>query len=80
MIMGYVDEGYDEEALELAFQMQRSGIEPNDYTFASILIACSNISVLEKGKQVHALIIKAGFESYILLRAALLQCIQNVEA
>lgn len=71
MIMGYVDEGYDEEALELAFQMQRSGIEPNDYTFASILIACSNISVLEKGKQVHALIIKAGFESHISVKSGL---------
>jgi len=71
MIMGCVDEGYDEEALELAFQMQRSGIEPNDYTFASILSACANISVLEKGKQVHALIIKAGFESYVSVKSGL---------
>ncbi|XP_057827674.2 pentatricopeptide repeat-containing protein At4g21065 [Cryptomeria japonica] len=62
MIAGYVQEGWDREALQLFEQMQQSGSKPDYITFASIQTACANLEELEYGKQNHAHIIKTGSE------------------
>eukprot|EP01018_Ginkgo_biloba_P007965 Gb_22613 [translate_table: standard] len=71
IIMGYVQDGHGEEALKLYLQMRQSGMYPNEFTFASVLSACANLAVLQQGKQVHTHIIKAGCESDVSVKSAL---------
>eukprot|EP01018_Ginkgo_biloba_P028587 Gb_09704 [translate_table: standard] len=62
MITGFVQNGYREEGLKLLSQMQLTGIQPNNFTFASVLRACASLTDLEQGKQVHAHIHKIAFQ------------------
>ncbi|KAI9111483.1 hypothetical protein K1719_017173 [Acacia pycnantha] len=41
--------------------MIRCSINPNSFTLSSVLQACSNLAMLEIGKQIHALTMKKGF-------------------
>ncbi|XP_068644895.1 pentatricopeptide repeat-containing protein At1g11290, chloroplastic-like [Aristolochia californica] len=43
------------------------GISPNQYTFSSILVACSRIRVRETGIQIHCLLVKLGFHSNVVV-------------
>eukprot|EP01018_Ginkgo_biloba_P014106 Gb_03263 [translate_table: standard] len=63
MIAGYAQNGHPDEALELFCQMQRAGINTDHFTLASVIRACTGVTALEQGKQVHAEIIKFGFAS-----------------
>eukprot|EP01018_Ginkgo_biloba_P001634 Gb_19896 [translate_table: standard] len=58
----------DEEALTLFHQMQRTGIQPNQFTFASVLPACGN---LEDLADFHKEIIRSGFDSDVFVGNAL---------
>lgn len=61
MIGGYVQNGENENAMNLYGRMRTEGIMPNELTMASILKACSCLAALEQGKQIHACTIKHGF-------------------
>ncbi|KAL0391542.1 UNVERIFIED_CONTAM: Pentatricopeptide repeat-containing protein [Sesamum latifolium] len=61
MIGGYVQNGDNESAISLYCRMQMEGIAPNELTMASVLKACSSISALEQGKQIHAHVVKNGY-------------------
>eukprot|EP01018_Ginkgo_biloba_P008626 Gb_28769 [translate_table: standard] len=71
MITAYSKNGHGEEALALFYQMQRTGIQPNQFTFASALPACANMADLEHGKEVHGSIIRCGFQADIFVGNAL---------
>eukprot|EP01018_Ginkgo_biloba_P031753 Gb_05982 [translate_table: standard] len=71
MIAAYAKRGCFEEALSLFYQMQRSGIQPNHFTFASVLPACANLATFEHGKEIHEEIIRCGFESDVFVGSAL---------
>ncbi|KAI3956910.1 hypothetical protein MKX01_000944 [Papaver californicum] len=43
-----------EKALECFRQMQREGVNPNEFTLATCLRGCSTISALESGRQLHS--------------------------
>ncbi|XP_031503747.1 pentatricopeptide repeat-containing protein At4g33170-like [Nymphaea colorata] len=62
MISGCVQNGDDDFALQLYYQMQRSGVIPDEYTFASLIKACSCLAALEQGKLMHANAIKMGID------------------
>ncbi|KAH7517502.1 hypothetical protein FEM48_Zijuj09G0071600 [Ziziphus jujuba var. spinosa] len=52
-----------EEALLLFCQMVSNGfVEPNRFTFPSVLKACAKIGNVEMGKQVHGMVLKFGLE------------------
>eukprot|EP01018_Ginkgo_biloba_P001182 Gb_13952 [translate_table: standard] len=69
MIASYARHSHAEEALTLFYEMQRTGIQPNNFTFASVLPACGNMAAL---KEVHDEIIRAGgFESDVFVGSAL---------
>ncbi|GAV68579.1 PPR domain-containing protein/PPR_2 domain-containing protein/DYW_deaminase domain-containing protein [Cephalotus follicularis] len=72
LIVGYSQQGQDSEALEVFGNMINEGIKANEYTFASILIACGNLEGLSNGKSIHGLIIKSGFESVVASQTSLL--------
>jgi pentatricopeptide repeat protein len=71
MITGYVQHGYVEDALQLFCTMHWTGLARDQFTFASILSLCANLEVLELGRQVHVLVIKTGFDSYVSVGNAL---------
>ncbi|KAG7954448.1 hypothetical protein I3843_11G018800 [Carya illinoinensis] len=51
------------EAVLMFRKMLESSVEPNEFTFPSILKACSRLRALREGEQVHAHFVKCGFGS-----------------
>lgn len=72
LIAGYAQFGQDQEALNVFSEMQRAGMEPNEYTLSSVLKACAGIEALQQGEQLHARTIKADLESDVVLGNALI--------
>ncbi|GLU20249.1 hypothetical protein SLE2022_364590 [Rubroshorea leprosula] len=72
LIVGYSQQGEDAEALEVFRCMINEGINANEYTFASVLIACGNLGDLGDGKLIHGLIVKMGFESAVASQTSVL--------
>eukprot|EP01018_Ginkgo_biloba_P009788 Gb_07729 [translate_table: standard] len=72
MIAAYSRHGYGQEALTLFYQMQRTGVRPNQFTFASVLPACASLGALEHGKDVHKELMNTRFESDIFVANALI--------
>eukprot|EP01018_Ginkgo_biloba_P028329 Gb_03597 [translate_table: standard] len=71
MIAGYAQNGHGGEALKLFHDMQLAGTKPNSVTMASLLPACSHITALQQGKEIHGYIIRSGFDSNVFVGSAL---------
>ncbi|KAM0947279.1 putative tetratricopeptide-like helical domain superfamily [Dioscorea sansibarensis] len=56
LIGGYAQIGCCEEALDAFRKMQQDGFEPDEFTMASVLSACSQLGCLETGKKIHDMI------------------------
>lgn len=62
IVSGYAQQNQSVEAVELFVKMQGVGMIPNQFTFSSVLSACADLESLEQGMQVHAQVVKIGFE------------------
>ncbi|XP_057868278.2 pentatricopeptide repeat-containing protein At5g48910 isoform X2 [Cryptomeria japonica] len=71
VIAAYSREGLAEEALELYELMQRKGVEPNQFTFPSVLPACGVLGILERGRKIHEDVVRGGFEGDVFVGNAL---------
>ncbi|KAH9305021.1 hypothetical protein KI387_009425 [Taxus chinensis] len=71
MIVGYIQNGYSEEALKLFQRVLWTDVKPDPFTFASILSACASLALLELGKQLHAHIIGTGYASSLSVETSL---------
>lgn len=60
------------EALNLFLKLNRSGMKPDLFTLSSVLSVCSRLVALEQGEQVHALAIKTGFLSDVVVGTSLI--------
>ncbi|KAK8483221.1 hypothetical protein V6N11_070958 [Hibiscus sabdariffa] len=60
LISGFAQNSCGNEALDLFRQMLEEGVQPNAYTFVAVLSACADLALIEKGKQVHAFIVRVG--------------------
>lgn len=58
LITGFVKIGQGNEALNLFAQMLEDNVVPSAFTYASVLSACADLALIERGKQVHSLIIR----------------------
>lgn len=60
--------GPGEEALKLIVKMRNSRVHLDQFSFSVALAIIGNLAVLDEGQQLHALVIKLGFESdhYVL--------------
>ncbi|KAM0005026.1 putative tetratricopeptide-like helical domain superfamily, DYW domain-containing protein [Helianthus debilis subsp. tardiflorus] len=58
LIDGYVESDQIEKALTVFIKLTRQRIEPNEYTYSSLIKACANHATLEQGSQFHALVLK----------------------
>lgn len=65
LLTGYAQNGLNDQALSVFCQMHVEGIKPNPFTLAAILGALADYGMVWKGVQVHAIIVKSGFESNI---------------
>ncbi|KAL5543101.1 hypothetical protein UlMin_010811 [Ulmus minor] len=63
LISGYTLSHCDVEALKIFVKLWGLGVESNEYTFSSILEACSNYENRQTFSQIHSAIIKSGFSS-----------------
>eukprot|EP01018_Ginkgo_biloba_P013191 Gb_32451 [translate_table: standard] len=72
MIVAYSKHGFAEDALTLFQQMQRTGTQPNQFTFASVLPACADLAAMEPGIEIHQEIITNGFQSDVFVGNALI--------
>ncbi|CAK9264941.1 unnamed protein product [Sphagnum jensenii] len=53
MILGHVNCGQGQKALDLFHQMQEEGVQPDAVTFVGVLNACASLMALEEGRSVH---------------------------
>lgn len=62
MFSGYTQQLENEESLKLYKDLQVSRLKPNEFTFAAVIAAASNIASLRHGQQFHNQVIKMGFD------------------
>ncbi|GJN27047.1 hypothetical protein PR202_gb15028 [Eleusine coracana subsp. coracana] len=72
IISGYAQNGYSDQSLLSFWRMRSYSVLPDEATFASVLKACSEMSALTDGQEIHGLIIKSGFGSYGTASSALI--------
>ncbi|XP_070056081.1 pentatricopeptide repeat-containing protein At3g09040, mitochondrial [Nicotiana tomentosiformis] len=71
IIVGYVQQEEEEEAFIMFQKMVLERVVPDEACLASVLSACANIQDLNKGKQVHSLLVKYGLESGLFAGSSL---------
>ncbi|KAF5205792.1 Pentatricopeptide repeat [Thalictrum thalictroides] len=73
MISGYARHGRPTDALRLFGEMKNSDVKPDEFTFVSLLSACSALNDVNAGKQIHILMCKnLGVDGCnVLLKSAL---------
>ncbi|KAL0426978.1 UNVERIFIED_CONTAM: putative pentatricopeptide repeat-containing protein, mitochondrial [Sesamum latifolium] len=74
LISGYAQNGLGEEALLAFREMHVLGVKCNEFTFPSVLKACSNTKNFMLGTQVHGIIMVTGFESDVFVANTLVIC------
>ncbi|KAF1875623.1 hypothetical protein Lal_00006253 [Lupinus albus] len=62
MFSGYTQQLENEAALKLYKDLQLSKLTPNEFTFAAVITAASNIASLRQGQQFHNQVIKMGLD------------------
>ncbi|PRQ43911.1 putative tetratricopeptide-like helical domain-containing protein [Rosa chinensis] len=62
LINGYVEMDEIEKAFSVFVDLQRGRVEPNQFTFSSLIKACANQAALEQGIQLHAQVVKFNFD------------------
>ncbi|KAK6258732.1 hypothetical protein SCA6_013206 [Theobroma cacao] len=72
MISSYSQNLYGEEALKLFIKMRKENLRPTNHTLTSILNACSSLTVVNEGRQLHALFTKMGSQSNVFVVTALI--------
>ncbi|KAF6162367.1 hypothetical protein GIB67_005287 [Kingdonia uniflora] len=72
MVGGYAKAGFFDEALNLYHRMLWVGIKPDIYTFPCVLRTCGGVPDLDRGREVHAHVIRFGFESDVDVNNALI--------
>lgn len=71
MIAGYTHNTLDEEALKLHKRMVILGTKPDHTTIIVVLTACSTLTSLQTGRQIHCIAVRRGLDSLTTLSNAL---------
>ncbi|XWS69025.1 hypothetical protein CRYUN_Cryun04dG0144200 [Craigia yunnanensis] len=64
MLNGFLELSNIEELFGLYRQMEWEGVKPNGLTFCYLIRACCNGRFVDEGKQMHCLVIKAGWVEF----------------
>ncbi|XP_006833341.2 pentatricopeptide repeat-containing protein At4g39530 [Amborella trichopoda] len=77
-ISGYAKSGEGEEALVFFREMCREAMKPDQHALSSALKACAETSgLLEQGKQLHAQVVKMGYQTENFVASVLLSLYAN---
>ena len=71
MIVGFFQNGHNDDVLRLFWAMQREGLTPSTYTFVCTLNACAGLGMMDHGKEIHAHVIQNGLETDTFIVSAL---------
>ncbi|XWS42087.1 hypothetical protein CRYUN_Cryun17cG0138700 [Craigia yunnanensis] len=72
IIAVYSQGGCGKEAFQYLSWMRREGPKPTEFAFSSVLSVCGNITILEKGRQVHAHVLSVGLAQKATIQSALI--------
>lgn len=72
ILTGLSQTGQSEDALKIFVQMLSDCLEIDHYAFSAALRSCSDLATLQSGQQVHALVMKSGFETNEYITSALI--------
>ncbi|KAF5203834.1 Pentatricopeptide repeat-containing protein [Thalictrum thalictroides] len=61
MIRCYTINGYPQDSLSLYLKMLQNDVNPSNFTYPSVLKACSSRFAVSEGEQVHCHVVKFGF-------------------
>lgn len=59
MIVGFVQNDNGNAALKLLCSMWQENVEPDNFTFAGVLAGCADITAIQQGRQLHAMVLKS---------------------
>ncbi|KAL9993239.1 putative tetratricopeptide-like helical domain superfamily [Helianthus debilis subsp. tardiflorus] len=62
MISGYMQNSFDDEAINLFIEMARNGRKPDGFACTSVLTSCASLEALEPGRQTHAYTVKTNLD------------------
>lgn len=62
IMSGFIQNGYFNEAVELFYQMQATGLEPSSDNLRNLVDAYTNLGALQLGKRVHGYLIRTLFQ------------------
>uniref|UniRef100_A0A803QJ96 DYW domain-containing protein n=1 Tax=Cannabis sativa TaxID=3483 RepID=A0A803QJ96_CANSA len=71
MVAGLIQSEFNKEGLCLFSEMHELGFSPDEFTLGSILRGCAGLGSLYGGRQVHAYILKCGFEFDLVVGSSL---------
>lgn len=71
IIAGSVQNGLFDEGLSLFRRMLLAKVKPMPATFSSIMPACSHLTTLHLGKQLHGYVIRGGFDDNVFVASAI---------
>eukprot|EP00250_Pteridium_aquilinum_P002322 c12519_g1_i1 orf=444-3011(-) len=80
MISIHAQQGHIKQVLDLVHRSQQNCIEPDNVTFVSALTSCRSVAVLDKGRILHAHILKMGCECDTIVGNALVSMYGKCEA
>ncbi|KAH7284705.1 hypothetical protein KP509_34G067000 [Ceratopteris richardii] len=72
MISAYAHNGRGRTALDMFYEMQANGIQPDEIAFLSVLTACANLGDIVEGKQIHDAILTFKLEKHVNIGNALI--------
>ncbi|KZV28893.1 pentatricopeptide repeat-containing protein [Dorcoceras hygrometricum] len=70
LLTSYARHGLSEEAM-MIFGKMLGETKPSKFTFGTLLAACANIFALELGKQIHAFMLRNGYDVDVVINGAL---------
>ncbi|XP_059067597.1 pentatricopeptide repeat-containing protein At4g30700 [Cryptomeria japonica] len=79
-IAAYRKHGYPHETLTLFHQMQRTGFQPDQFTFANMLTACAEMGALQQGIYIHKSIKDRGISPNVVVATALVDMYAKCES
>ncbi|KAE8690022.1 Pentatricopeptide repeat-containing protein [Hibiscus syriacus] len=72
IVRRYLEIGDGKEAVLMFFKMIRGDVKPLSFTFSNALVACSTMSALKEGMQIHAVVTKINYEKDKVVSSSLI--------
>ncbi|GMI99714.1 hypothetical protein like AT5G13230 [Hibiscus trionum] len=72
LIVGYVNCGEAEKALDLFMEMLENRVQATEVTYSSVLCASASLTALELGTQIHSLTVKTNYAENTVVHNALI--------